>query len=174
MKKISILIPITISLIILGCNNYMHPTDSKNQIKTPLIQFYAQVKEGGDGGNPEVKLMHDCLKLKNRLYAQCLNKLFPNEPNVLVSAKQGKPILLAGRGTKIERDQINLENHDLYLLYVDISNIKLPVTSNILNTKISRDTNSMLFLIPVKEIKKEIILKDKDGDIVLQYKITNE
>jgi len=175
MKKKLILIPIiSIGLIILGCNNVLHIPNAKSQLQTPFVQVYTKVKKGEEGGNPEVKLIHDCLKLNNRLYAQCINKIFPNESNVLVSARQGKPILLAGRGETIEKDQVNLENTDVYLLYVDISNIKLPITSNIINTKTSLDNNTMLFYMSVKEINKKIILKNKNEKIILEYEIIHK
>ena len=121
----------------------------------------------GVGGNPEVYIAHQCLKGKSS--QTCLEKLFVDERKVYIQSYQ--VIKLAGRGTSIEKATIQFKGDDLFLLYLDTSKLIIPLNTNIKSTKVSTDNNSALFILPIKEIGKEIIIKDKQNNVVLHYKV---
>ena len=132
-------------------------------IKTALVN-------PGTGGNPEVKIIY-CLGLKNKAKEACLDKLYPDNINILIHPSNGQRLKLAGRGNSVERASIHFEDDDVYLIYLDTLNIKLPLTSNVESTKFRQKGNSLVVEIDVKNIKSTIILKDKEGKTVLNYTI---
>ena len=130
-------------------------------IKTALVS-------PGTGGNPEVKIIY-CLGLRNKAKEACLDTLYPDNINILIHPSNGKQLKLAGRGNSVERASIQFENDDVYLIYLDTLNIKLPLTSNIKFTKFRQKGNSLVVEMAVKDIGSSITLKDKEGKTVLDY-----
>ena len=154
MKTILFFINITLLLIFNACTG----TD---------VKHISQEDDKATGGNPEVYIAHQCLKSKAS--QTCLEKLFNDKRKAYIQSYE--IITLAGRGTSVEQATITFEDDDLFLLYLDISKVKVPLSTNINSTKISSDENSILFILPVKEIGQEIIVRDKEGNIILQYKV---
>ena len=139
---------------------------SSNQataIKTTLVS-------PGTGGNPEVKIIY-CLGLKNKAKETCLDTLYPDNINILIHPSNGKRLKLAGRGNSVEKATVRFKNDDVYLIYIDTLNIKLPLTSNVESTQFRQKGNSLVVEMAVKDIKSTIILKDKEGKTVLDYSI---
>jgi hypothetical protein len=129
---------------------------------------------GQDGGNPEVHKIHQCLKLKNRAKAQCFNKLFPTKTYLVIHPNNGKALKLAGRGNSVEKRQISFnQNDEVFVMYIDTSNVKMPLSSNIESTKSSEEKGSLVLSIPVKDIGNKVTLKDKEGKLLLDYTIIN-
>ncbi|CAA6812424.1 MAG: Unknown protein [uncultured Sulfurovum sp.] len=127
-----------------------------------------------EGGNPEVNL-NLCLKETHQARIKCLDRFFPMGPNIFIVPTDGKRILLAGRGESIERTEIILKKTDeIILLNIDTRNVKIPLSINIATAKPSQKGNSLVFTIPVQEIKEKIILRDQEGNIVLQYRVIRE
>ena len=122
------------------------------------------------GGNPEV--LNHCFGLKKVAKRLCFDHFFPNNSNILIHSNQGEAIMLAGRGEHVEKRELQLhKNDDKVLLYLDISNVKTPLSSNIKTTIFTYDKNSVVVNINTDEIKEKIVLKDKDGNVVLKYHI---
>jgi hypothetical protein len=139
---------------------------SSNQattIKTTLVS-------PGTGGNPEVKIIY-CLGLKNKAKEVCLDSLYPDNINILIHPSNGKRLKLAGRGNSVEKATVRFKNDDVYLIYIDTLNIKLPLTSNVESTQFRQKGNSLVVEMNVKNIKSTITLKDKEGKTVLDYTI---
>jgi hypothetical protein len=127
-------------------------------------------KPTGNGGNPEV--LNHCFGLKKTAKKLCFNHFFPNNTNLLIHPTQGEAIMLAGRGTHIEKRELQLnKDDDKVLLYLDISNIKVPLSSNIETTTFTYNKNNVVVNIDTNEIKEKIILKDKEGNVVLEYRV---
>jgi hypothetical protein len=122
-----------------------------------------------NGGNPEV--LNHCFGLKKSAKKLCFDGFFPNNSNILIHPNHGEPIMLAGRGTHIEKRELQLNNDDHILLYLDISNVKVPLSSNIKGSKFTYESNTVVVNIDAKEIKEKIILKDNEGDVVLKYRV---
>jgi len=125
--------------------------------------------DDGKGGNPEV--LNHCFTLKKSEKNLCFDKFFPGEINLLIHPSYGVPVMLAGRGESIEKRELELNNDDFVLLYLDISNVKIPLSSNVKSTRYSYEKNTVVINIDVKKIKEKIILKDKNGNIVLKYTV---
>jgi hypothetical protein len=123
----------------------------------------------GNGGNPEV--LNHCFGLKKSAKKLCFYRFFPNNSNILIHPNHGEPIMLAGRGNYIEKRELQLNNDDHVLLYLDISNVKVPLSSNIKGSKFTYESNTVVVNIDAKEIKEKIILKDNEGDILLEYHV---
>jgi len=164
MKKT--LLSISILLLFTGCNGDMRNSFIPNSTQTEPKLFSQEVEEG-KGGNPEVYIAHNCLK--GKLAKTCLEKLFSDERKSYIQSYE--IIKLAGRGASVEKATIEFEDDDLFLLYLDTSNVDTPLSINIKGEENASDSHSVLFILPVKEIDKEIIVKDKKGNIVLQYKV---
>jgi len=157
---------ISISLLVNACSGNLGNSLIQNSIRTEPRLFAQEVDEG-IGGNPEVYIAHNCLK--NKSAQTCLEKLFNDERKVYIQSYE--TIKLAGRGSSVEEATITFEDDDLFMLYLDTSNVEKPLSTNIKKRKLSTDNNSLLFIFPVTEIADEIIIKDKRGEVVLKYKI---
>jgi len=131
--------------------------------------FVTMKKNIDYGGNPEV--LNHCFGLKKVAKNLCFDYFIPNNSNLLIHPTQGSAIMLAGRGNHIEKRVLKLNNDDKILLYLDISNVKVPLSSNIKNSQFSYDKNTVVVNIETKEIKENILLKDKEGNILLKYRI---
>jgi len=124
----------------------------------------------GEGGNPEV--LNHCFTLKKVAKSLCLNGFFPDKSNLLIHPTQGEAIMLAGRGNHVERRVLQLKDtDDRILLYIDISNVKVPLNSNVKETSFTYDKNSVVVNINAKEVKEKIILKDVENNVVLEYRV---
>jgi hypothetical protein len=77
--------------------------------------------------------------------------------------------MLAGRGSRVEKRVLKLNNDDRVLLYLDISTVKVPLSSNVKDSLFTYDNNTVVVNINAKEIKENIVLKDKEGNVVLEY-----
>lgn len=150
-------------LIILG-------TTSCTTTPKPIKALSFALNNSDDkGGNPEV--LNSCFTLNEAAKNLCLNKFFPNEINLLIHPSHDVPIMLAGRGDSIEKRELTLENDELLLLYLDTTNVETPLSSNIKSSQYSYDQNTVVINIDVKDIKEKIILKDKNGKVILEYTI---
>jgi hypothetical protein len=132
-------------------------------IKTTLVN-------PGTGGNPEVKIIY-CLGLKHKAKEVCLDTLYPDNINILIHPSNGQALKLAGRGSSVEKATVKFKDDDIYLIYLDTLNIKLPLTSNVKSTKFRQKGNKLVVEIEVKNIQTTITLKDNEGKIVLDYRI---
>ena len=157
MKRLSIFMGIFILFYTTACSS------TKSTSKLSLS------KPTGGGGNPEV--LNHCFGLKKTAKKLCFDHFFPNNTNLLIHPTQGEAIMLAGRGNHVEKRELQLNNDDRVLLYLNISNIKVPLSSNIETTTFTYDKNSVVVNIDVNEIKEKIILKDKEGNVVLEYHV---
>lgn len=163
MKKSLLLITM---FLLLQLNASAENNLTKPNTKTEPI-LSAQESEEGTGGNPEVYIAHKCLKSESS--QKCLEELFAEKEKTYLESYE--IIKLASRGSSIEKATITFEDDELFLLYLDTSNVTTPLSTNIVATEISSDSNSVLFMFPVKNIGQEIIVKEKEGNIILQYKI---
>lgn len=128
----------------------------------------------GEGGNPEVEL-NICVQKAFEKKRKCLERLFPSKPSILlVPEADGQRILLAGRAESVDRREITIKGEEILLLNIDISNVQAPLSSNIKTTKYYRMQNSLVLSIPVEDIHTKVTLKDKEGNIVLDYTIIKE
>lgn len=142
------------------------------QISKPKMTslILSQEDDTGTGGNPEVYIAHECLKSEES--TTCLNQLFSDERKVRLPFDE--IIKLAGRSTKVEKGSIETHDDDFILLYLDTSNVKVPLSINVTSVKKSSDSTSTLFMLPVKDMREAIVIKDKTGNIILQYKVIKE
>ena len=161
MKQLSIFMGIFTVFSITACST---PNQS-------LRTSFAVIEKNpaGEGGNPEV--LNHCFGLKKLAKSLCFDGFFPDNSNLLIHPNHGAPVMLAGRGNHVERRVLQLNKDDRILLYLDISNVKVPLSSNIKATSFTYDKNSVVVNIDTKEIKEKIILKDEEGNIVLEYRI---
>jgi len=135
---------------------------NQNQSKISII----------DGGNPEVnnKKMNLCFSLKNMAKAECLEQIY-HSIDIMVIQDENRPIILAGRGVLIEKD-IELTKEDKrVLIYLDTSNVKKPIILNITEFKKSQNGTKVILNIEKEDIKETLTLRDRDGKLLLKYKI---
>ena len=160
MKRLTLLFigTLLITFYTVACSSNQATT-----IKTTLVS-------PGTGGNPEVKIIY-CLGLENKAKEVCLDSLYPDNINILIHPSNGKRLKLAGRGNSVEKATVRFKNDDVYLIYIDTLNIKLPLTSNVESTQFRQKGNSLVVEMNVKNIKSTITLKDKEGKTVLDYTI---
>ena len=166
MKRSPLFISILLLLIANSCTNH---TIQPNMIQ-PLSLSLSEAKTREIGGNPEVYNAHQCLK--SRSTERCLKNLFKDERKTYLESNES--IKLASRGSSVERATITFKGDDLFLLYLDTSNVERPLTTNVPFTQTSRDGDSVLFLFPVKEIGEEIIVRDRNESVVLHYRVIKE
>jgi hypothetical protein len=129
--------------------------------------------ENGNGGNPEVynKKITLCFSLKNRAKAKCLEQIYKDIDIVVIQEKNNKPLLLAGRGTFIKKKIQLLKTDKRVLFYLNTQNVKKPIQANIERLKKSNDGEILILDIAKKDIKDTLILKDRDGKTLLQYRV---
>ncbi|CAA6803300.1 MAG: Unknown protein [uncultured Sulfurovum sp.] len=121
------------------------------------------------GGNPEV--INDCFGLQVTQKNLCFKYFFPKK-NLLIHPSHGEIIRLAGRGESIEKRELHLNNEDeLVLLYLDTTNVKIPLSTNIKATQFTYDKNTLVLNIKAKDIKDKIILSDNEGTVLLEYTV---
>jgi len=126
-------------------------------------------KSAGKGGNPEV--LNHCFGLKKVAKNLCFDSFFPNNSNLLIHPNHGEPVMLAGRGSRVEKRVLKLNNDDRILLYLDISSVKVPLSSNVKDSSFTYDQSTVVVNMNTTEIKENIVLKDKEGNIVLEYRV---
>lgn len=160
MKPLSILMGISITFYMTGCSTTATP------IKLSSIK-------AEQGGNPEVNL-NLCLQEIHAEKIKCLDRHFPTSPNILLLPADGKRILLAGRGESVDRRDVIIKDDDILLLNIDTSNVKMPLTANVKTDKDSEKGNNLVLAIAVENIEDKITLKDKEGNLVLEYRIMKE
>jgi hypothetical protein len=129
--------------------------------------FASVTNSSGNGGNPEV--LNHCFGLKKMAKNLCFDSFFPDKSNLLIHPNHGEPVMLAGRGSRVEKRVLKLNNDDRVLLYLDISTVKVPLSSNVKDSLFTYDNNTVVVNINAKEIKENIVLKDKEGNVVLEY-----
>ena len=136
---------------------------------TPPPKMAFSNTNDGKGGNPEV--LNHCFGLKKVAKKLCFDGFFPDNSNLLIHPNHGEPIMLAGRGSQVEQRELQLHNDDRVLLYLDVSNVKVPLSSNVKDSSFTYDQSTVVVNINTQEIKENIILKDKEGNVVLVYHI---
>ena len=175
MKKQFIFTGTLTYFLITACNaNYMITpnVDFKPKSLTSTHKYtILNERKIGTGGNPEVLLIHKCLRNNNSKALTCLNNLIKKEQMFYVSTERNwQPIKLAGRGTTIEKRTIKIKDNKELILYLDISSVKLPLSSNI-EIKKSKNQNSMVIKIDVEKIEDKVTLIDNEGNMILDYTI---
>jgi len=135
----------------------------------PRMAFSNTNNGDGKGGNPEV--LNHCFGLKKVAKGLCFDSFFPDNSNLLIHPNHGEPVMLAGRGNRVEKRVLKLNNDDRVLLYLDISTVKVPLSSNVKDSSFTYDQSTVVVNINAKEIKEKIILKDKEGNVVLEYRV---
>jgi CTP-dependent riboflavin kinase len=123
------------------------------------------------GGNPEVNVINKCFKKKGEKKFLCLDKFYPGDLNITIFPHTTNQIKLAGRKSSIEIGKFELKNQDRFILSVDVSNVKLPISSNIATAKITKYGSNRVIDIAVKDIRNQIILYDRYGKLLLKYTI---
>jgi len=164
-KKLYIFIGLYLLFFATSCTTKTYQTDNIHQ-KNILAG-----KGKNKGGNPEVKIINDCFKLKNEARNSCLNIFYPDKLNIIVYPPSGEIIRLAGRKSSIERREFDLKGEDKFIFYLDISRVNLPIRSNVISSKYFFDKRDLVIDVDVKKIRKDIILYDGDNRVLLEYKI---
>ena len=123
------------------------------------------------GGNPEVKNISQCFKLEKKERINCFNKYYPEDVNITTYPPYRERIILAGRKSSIEKREFNLEGQEKFVIYLDISNVKLPISWNIKTAELLNEKGDLVVEIEVKDIKSKVTLQDKDGKVILDYTV---
>ena len=135
-------------------------------------QHHARIPTS-DGGNPEVynNKMNLCFSMKKMAKAQCLEQIYKNIDILVLQEKNDKPIVLAGRGAG--KDKVaNLKEEDKrVIIYIDSKNVKQPIKLNITPFKKSQNGDRVIFDIAKEDIKDTLTLRDREGKLLLRYKI---
>ena len=132
----------------------------------------AQIEPREDGGNPEVynKKMNLCFSLTKSTKAQCLNTIYKNI-NILIIPMGNQPILLAGRGQGVERRTIEIKDDSRLIIYINTSNVKTPLKCNSKAIKTVLSESRVVFDIDVQSIVEYLQITDREGKLLLDYKI---
>jgi len=135
---------------------------NQNQSKISII----------DGGNPEVnnQKMNLCFSLKNGAKAQCLNQIY-KDVDILVLPNGNRPIVLAGRGELKEKTITFTKEERRVVIYLNTKNVKKPIKLNITQFKKSISRDRVILDIAKEDIKDTLTLKDREGKLLLKYKI---
>jgi hypothetical protein len=83
----------------------------------------------------------------------------------------GATIKLAGRKSSIEKKELNLQKVDRLMLYIDISNVRLPIKCNIKEATLTKENMNLVLDVEVSNLKKSLILTDKEDKTLLDYTI---
>jgi len=145
---------------------------------TPVLERVSindEVNINGTGGNPEVQL-NQCLNKKGKERNLCIDHFYPEDIEIGIYPKDGLRIKLAtiGRGSSTKKEELTLTTQDRIILSVDTTNIKLPLTINIKPIRRLQHKNNLALIIETKNIKNNIIIKDKEGKLLLDYKIIRQ
>ena len=143
---------------------------------TPVLERVSindEVSISGAGGNPEVQL-NQCLNQRGRARNICIDHFYPEDIKIGIYPKDGTRIKLAGRASAIEKRAFTINNQDRIILSIDTANVKLPLTVNIKPVKKLQYKNNLALIIETKDIKNSITLKDKEGKLLLDYKIIRQ
>jgi len=168
LKTLSIIMGLLIYIFILSCSNNITPIK-----KVTKTVYYAQgEEEPGQGGNPEVRLIHNCFNLSEKNAVSCLNNIFKDDYHASIISDSFKPILLAGRATSIDKRNINLSDERSLVLYLETSKVKTPLSSNVEGTTYAYEKNKVVVLIPVQNINEKVILKDANAKLLLEYELS--
>jgi len=134
------------------------------------VSINDEVSISGTGGNPEVQL-NQCLNKKGKKRNICIDHFYPENIEIGIYPKNGLRIKLAGRASSIKREELTLTTQNRVILSIDTANVKLPITVNINPIKKLQHKNNLALIIETKDIKNSIIIKDKKGKVLLDYKI---
>ena len=158
MKRISIVITLSLLFVTTSCSSP----------KQKLVRSHS----GGNGGNPEVNNINRCFQFKDKERNRCLNNFYPQDNiNIMIYPYNGTTIKLAGRKSSIEKKELDLQEIDRLMLYIDISNVRLPIRCNIKEAILTRDKKSLVVDVKVLNLKKSLILTDKNKKTLLDYTI---
>ena len=138
------------------------------------VSMNDEVSRSGTGGNPEVQL-NQCLNKKGKERDVCIDHFYPEDIEIGIYPKDGLRIKLAtiGRGSSTKEELI-LTTQDRIILSVDTKNVKLPIKVNISPIRKLQHKNNLALVIETKDIKNNIIIKDKEGKVLLDYKIIRQ
>ena len=139
--------------------------------KIVFITIFAFSFALAGGGNPEVNVINQCFKLKGKAQTDCFDSFFPGDLNITIYPPNSKKIRLAGRKSSIERGRFNLRNQNKFVFSVDTPNSKFRISCNISTAKINSKGTNQVIIIPVKDIKDKITLRDNNGKLLLEYTI---
>lgn len=139
--------------------------------KTVFITIFLLSFALAGGGNPEVKVINQCFKLKGEAKTRCLDMFFPGDTNVTIYPPNSKKIKLAGRKSSIERGTFNLKNQNKFIISVELPNSEFQISCNIKTAKIESKGTNQVIIIPVKDIDDKVTLRDRNGRILLEYTI---
>ena len=166
MKQLSIFMGTCIIFYTTACSNSSNIatrlTTNQNSSHISII----------DGGNPEVynKKINLCFSLKRSAKEECLEQIYKGI-DIVVIQDENRPIVLAGRGEPKDK-KIKLTKEDRrVVIYLDTTNVKKPIRVNIKEFKKSETHTKLILDISKEDIKDSIILKDRDGKLLLKYEI---
>ena len=159
----SISIPITLTLLIFttSCSN--------------SYQKLSVTDKGGSGGNPEVnnqiKIINECFSLKNKIQEACFNMFYPQNINIRIYPPTGALVQLTSRGSLVKKREFNLTKQTRFIVNINTSKIATPISCNSDSVKYSQIKDSLVIDLRVKDLKKHLIVKDKNGQTILDYTI---
>jgi hypothetical protein len=159
MEKNSISISIALICLVTACSANNNTAITNNKIASR------------GGGNPEVKSISQCFKFKKKARIACFNNIYPGDANITTHPMYGEKIRLAGRTSSIERGLFDLRGEQKFIISVDISEVRLPINCNIKEAKLFKYGTDLVIDIDVKDIKSRVTLQDRDGRVLLDYKI---
>jgi len=158
MKRTSIFITLSLLFVTTSCSN-------------PVKRF-VRSGTGGNGGNPEVNNINHCFQLKEKARNQCLNNFYPDDNiNIMIYPYDGTKIKLAGRRSSIEKRELELKGLDRLMLYIDTSNVALPIDCNIKEAILIQDKQSLTINVKVSDLEDNLILTNQEEKVLLNYTI---
>jgi len=168
MKGNSISIGVVLLCLVTGCSA------KSEAVKHKVVNIQDKIVASSDddkGGNPEVKSINECFTKKDKARENCFNLFYPGDIKIYTYPSYGTKIKLAGRKSSIERKKFRLIGQERFIIYIDVSQIKIPIKCNIKSAKQSKYKNTITIDIPVKDIKNRVILKDNMGKILIDYQV---
>jgi len=126
--------------------------------------------ESSKGGNGEV-LHHSFAESKKRV-EEVLEKIYGNK-NFMVRVVNNalKAVGARGEDSYVPQRDINISNQDRFIIHVDISRAKRPISCNIQTSIIEQDANFVTLDIDVKDIGDKVMLYNRDNELLLEYKV---
>lgn len=130
---------------------------------------------GGDN-NGEVILEESCFKNKNSA-EKCLEKIYPkislDKITIYRYLDKALKVLTGGRGNSYTVDEnITLSDQERFIIYADISEAKKPISTNILQAKVTQTQTHLIVDIATKDINNSVIIRNKDNEILIKYNVT--